>query len=195
MIQGSLRENLTGMTFSKLTVLDMYQIRTNNNRWAWMCKCVCECGDTVDVLAASIKRGATRTCGKHQKYWANSGEKNKGYTGYKSISGKLWSTIQRRAANREIAFDLTIEYAWSVFEEQKGKCALSGIDLFFGKNSEDRAGTTASIDRIDVNQGYVTGNIQWVHKKVNIMRNVYSIEEYIDICRKVANHADRVRDR
>lgn len=50
--------------------------------------------------------------------------------------------------------------------------------------------TTASLDRIDSDQGYILGNIQWVHKIVNIMKQDTVQSEFIGWCRAVVAHAD-----
>ena len=46
--------------------------------------------------------------------------------------------------------------------------------------------TTASLDRIDSNKGYVEGNVQWVHVDVNYMKLDYDQDYYINICRLIA---------
>ena len=46
---------------------------------------------------------------------------------------------------------------------------------------------TASLDRIDSSKGYVEGNVQWVHKMINMSKQQYSQEEFIDMCKAVAN--------
>ena len=35
------------------------------------------------------------------------------------------------------SFEITIEQAWKLFENQNGKCALTGDDLTFQKNKEN----------------------------------------------------------
>jgi hypothetical protein len=67
--------------------------------------------------------------------------------------------------------------------EQKGICALSGEPIYFGKYRKHE--TTASPDRIDSTKGYVMGNVRWVHKYVNTMRNNKSDKEFIEWCKKV----------
>jgi hypothetical protein len=64
---------------------------------------------------------------------------------------------------------------------------LSGVDIFFG-NQYDKDETTASLDRKDSGKGYTLDNVQWVHKRVNIMKNIISDMEFIEWCKKVANH-------
>ena len=44
---------------------------------------------------------------------------------------------------------------------------------------------TASLDSIDSSLGYTIDNIQWIHKQINIMKNVYSNSDLIDICYKI----------
>ena len=48
--------------------------------------------------------------------------------------------------------------------------------------------TNISIDRIDSNLGYVKGNIQLVCYVVNIMKNNFSMNEFIAFCEKILNY-------
>jgi hypothetical protein len=40
-------------------------------------------------------------------------------------------------------------------------------------------------------KGYEEGNVQWVHKRINIMRNILSVHDLIDLCRKIVDHANK----
>ena len=44
---------------------------------------------------------------------------------------------------------------------------------------------TASLDRIDSNLGYVKGNVQWVHKHINVMKNIFNQDMFIFLCNQV----------
>jgi hypothetical protein len=46
----------------------------------------------------------------------------------------------------------------------------------------------ASLDRIDSSIGYVEGNVAWVYKPINIMKQTLNSAEFIDLCKKIANH-------
>lgn len=46
-----------------------------------------------------------------------------------------------------------------------------------------------SIDRIDSSVGYVEGNMQWVHKDVNRMKQEFSESYFIETCRLVCRQA------
>jgi hypothetical protein len=155
-----------------------------------VCRCL-NCGkEEHPVLAPSLKRGATTSCGcRRDQYARNSGENNPGFKGFKGISANFWRGYELRARERGLAFAISKEYAWGLFEKQGQRCALSGQPLNFsaGKNSR----TSASLDRIDSSVGYVEGNVQWVHKHINIMKNVYTMDYFVDLCEKVAAHVGR----
>jgi hypothetical protein len=79
---------------------------------------------------------------------------------------------------------LTIEQAWELYQKQEGKCALSGLPIFFPATNKGEF--TASLDRIDSSKGYIEGNVQWVHKDINIMKNKFPQDYFIKICKLVA---------
>lgn len=107
-----------------------------------------------------------------------------------TISGELLATIKRGARDRNLEFLVSIEYLWQLFEKQQGKCALSGINIEFKKFGYkiDRKTQTASLDRIDSSKGYIEGNVQWVHKRINRMKGNMTDEQFIGWCQKVVNN-------
>ena len=58
-------QNLSGKLFGELTVISRAPNKNKNKNTFWLCKC--NCGKTVVVNAASLKRGATKSCG-HLKF-------------------------------------------------------------------------------------------------------------------------------
>lgn len=113
------------------------------------------------------------------------------------INGTLFTYLRRKARERGLEFLVTKEYLWGLFLKQESKCALSGVPIKIssvllgtaktGKRI-DRAEHTASLDRIDNTLPYVEGNLQWVHKVINGMRRQYTVDEYINWCKQVANY-------
>jgi len=73
-----------------------------------------------------------------------------------------------------------------LYGEQKGLCALTGWGIAFPECGHPQT-SLASIDRIDSSFGYLKENIQLVDKRVNMMKQQYSQEEFILICRAVAD--------
>ena len=86
---------------------------------------------------------------------------------------------------RGLIFDITLDVMWSKLEKQNHKCALSGVQIEFGKMTS-KIPTTASLDRIDSNRGYTVDNIQWVHKWINKMKMHLDESQFIEWCCKVA---------
>ena len=91
----------------------------------------------------------------------------------------------------EVRFDLSPEYLWRMFEKQKGKCALTNLDLTLNRSLKKQNVNwdviTASVDRINSDIGYVDGNVWWVHKEVNRLKNDYSLEELLYWCKLLVN--------
>lgn len=93
--------------------------------------------------------------------------------------GKLWNLSHDDVANQA--------------DKQNRKCALSGIDLCFVGDFKD---ITASLDRINNEIGYEVGNIQWVHKDINMMRGQLSIEKFLSLCKSISEYkGDKMANR
>lgn len=185
------KNDLTGKIFGFLKVIKMVRNEQAVSK-EWMCAVKClNCDNTPYkiVRTQSLMRGATTSCGcRRDQYEKNTGENNKRFTGYKKMHGKFWGTLIYRAKKRNRDVDITKEYAYQIFLDQDEKCVLSGLPIQFGRSNNYPSENTASVDRIDNSKGYIEGNIQWVHKDINRMRNIYDINYFIEICKKIAHH-------
>ena len=54
------------------------------------------------------------------------------------------------------------------------------------KSVDKKRKFTASLDRIDSKLGYELNNIQWVHKDINMMKQAYTNNYFIEHCKLVA---------
>jgi len=183
------KNDLTGKTFGLLTVLRMDKTeKSKGGRYRAICEC--KCGNKYyDACPHAIRRGQTTSCGcRKDQYEKISGKNNKNFKGYEEIRGGRWEKLRKKAKSRSQEFNITIRYAWDLFIKQNKKCALSGIPICFGVESKRKSIITASLDRIDSNKGYVEGNVQWVHKDVNVMKNMFNQKYFINICRAVAKN-------
>ena len=109
------------------------------------------------------------------------GSKNPMWKGYEDIYIGYWNGIISGSKVRNLQFKITIEHAWDLFLKQERKCALSNEFLFFASGPQQ----TASLDRIDSSLGYIEGNVQWVHKDLNMMKNKLSDEDFFDWVEKI----------
>lgn len=96
-------------------------------------------------------------------------------------------TRKRRDRKPELTFNISVEYLNNLYEEQNHICALSGVSLEPNLNLTMQQ-QSMSIDRIDSNIGYEKGNIQWVDKRINMMKGSLSNKEFIELCTKVAEY-------
>lgn len=84
---------------------------------------------------------------------------------------------------RGIVWAIEFDYLADLLTSQEFKCALTGWDI----DAKNVAKNTASLDRIDSSIGYVEGNVQWVHKMVNMCKQQYTQEEFLSMCDAVSN--------
>lgn len=104
---------------------------------------------------------------------------------YEEISSKYWSGVKYKAYERDLPFEITREYVWNIFLKQNKKCALSGVNIYFYQHGGLPSEQTASLDRIDSALGYIDGNVQWIHKKIQKMKWKYEQNEFIEWCGKI----------
>lgn len=181
--RGIPKNDLIDKVFGKLTVVKYSgrKIFNNYKRHVWLCKC--ECGNEKIISELHLKNNNIKSCGCIRKL---RGKNNLHYKGYKEISGVYWQSLKRGAKNRNIEFDITIEYIWDLFEKQNKKCAISKIDIML--YSDYLIKNIASLDRIDNTKGYIKGNVQWLHKHVNIMKNSHNQDYFIDLCKSIVKN-------
>jgi hypothetical protein len=139
------------------------------------------------------------------------GKPHGNFKGYGNLFRTYWRTVLLgtdagpAVSRRPIPCKITIEMAWKAFVCQRGRCALTGLELSFDKTTGrtkllpggSRKATyvrgTASLDRVNSAKGYVRGNIQWVHKDVNLMKWEMDEKEFKLWCRRIARHTAPAR--
>lgn len=184
--RGRRREILTGQKFGRLTVLEN-SIRPKFRQPQW--KCQCDCGNKLMVHAYRLKSGKTQSCGCIKKEQTQ--QKHHSWTGYGEISGSFWCGIKKGATNRKLEFNISIQEAWNLFLQQNRKCALSGTSLTFPISKKLTSLSTASLDRIDSSKGYLSNNIQWVSKDLNVMKMNKSDKKFIEYCKIVTDFQNK----
>lgn len=181
--------------YGEWTVIDQTPMKSNFGNVYVLCKCTC--GTISKIMRCRLKDGKTKGCKKCSSS-RNKQALGKGkHKGCGEVSKEIFKRIKRHSQDRrrkdisKMPFTITIEYIWDLYVKQKGICAISGLPLMLhlkGKKvtSHDYFSyVTASLDRIDSNIGYIPGNVQWVHKWVNIMKNSMSDEQLKYICQTI----------
>lgn len=84
---------------------------------------------------------------------------------------------QKTRSPQRCLFTITVEDVIALWDKQGGLCAISGMPMAH----EFKNLRSASIDRIDSNNGYVPGNIQLVCQWVNYAKNNHSDAEIREV--------------
>lgn len=166
------KSEMIGKKFGNLTVLNETSVNKNGHQ---KYNCLCDCGNYKEVFGTHLRQSKIKSCGCINKVNGVSGVQ-----WYKIVS----SGIKRRIKRSKLDFNITKEYVNKIFIEQEGKCKLSGTPITLPKYWNDKT-FTASLDRINSNLGYIEGNVQWVHKNVNIMKNVFPEDMFIHFCKLI----------
>lgn len=139
-------------------------------------KCYCLCGNVFDARPTDIIHKQIKSCGCLKP----------------RVNGRLTksviSKIRNKSNYRNIEFSVTLEYLQSVYDSQNGKCVYSDIELTFPKSARD-TDFTASLDRIDSSKGYIDGNVQWLDKRVNSMKNDMTEQQFLELCHKISGYS------
>lgn len=164
--------DLTGRVVEKLTVLYKDTKKTSNGCNKWICRCVC--GKEKSISSTALIRANVKSCGQCRAFGC--------------VPGTQYCAIKTSAKKRGIDFNVSREYLWKLFLEQDRRCAYTNIEIEFAQTRYDycHGKTTASLDRKDNTKGYIEGNVQWVHKKVNQIKMDLTEMEFINFCKKVA---------
>jgi hypothetical protein len=92
-----------------------------------------------------------------------------------------------RAKRNGLIVDITKQDLYDLWDNQQGKCALSGIEMTYISNC-GRIPTNVSVDRIDSSKGYIKGNVQLVCMAVNQMKNDLDTQTLLMFCNAIINN-------
>lgn len=134
-------------------------------------KCACSCGRERYVSCYTLIKGTSKSC-KICQNENSSGSDNNNWKGVGAIPLSYFRTAT--TDDDRIALSET-------WDDSNGKCAMTGWDI----SISDR---TASPDRIDSSKGYTKDNIQWVHKNVNIAKNMFDNDYFLTICHSIVSN-------
>lgn len=168
--------DLTGKQINEWEVIKRAPNRGKYIMW----ECKCKCGSIKIVQACHLHSKKTHSCRKCSEH------KHKG-----KLNSSIFQRIKWGAKCRGIEFNLSKEYLYDLlYNKQQQRCVyldevITIANTIYGcKHGEG----TASLDRIDSSKPYEEGNVQWVHKKINLMKGKIPHEEFLSICRKVAQN-------
>jgi hypothetical protein len=156
-------KELVGSVFGNWQVLTC---EGANQHQCLIFKCRCACGHIKLIEGSKLRKDRYPLCAKCLPVIRAS-----------SAVRLVWKKINWCAKAR----GLCIEVGWDYLEEL--------FKLPKTVKEAQNGATTASLDRIDSAKGYLNGNVQWIHKDLNRMKQEFSDEKFLDWCRRVVQHA------
>jgi hypothetical protein len=189
-----IRKDYANKRFGNITVLNFekYYIDEKGKKKDSFWLCQCDCGEKFVRRIRLVKGGKNQCC---RKCSFKRGNEHHSWKGCGEISKDLFNSYRNSAADRNLEFNVTIEYMWSLFLKQNRKCALTGWEIHFPPTYREKTKKTASPDRIDSKKGYVKGNIQWIHQDVNYLKSNWDPLYFVEICTAVATEARKKGNR
>lgn len=161
--------DISNKKYNKITAIKFVKL-DKFGKAIWLFKC--DCGRTAELNSASAIKGLTKSCGCLKiKTLRN--------RGYELLSYSFYKKLQRSALSRDYDMTISIKDMWDCYIKQNKKCAISGVPIVLYPDSNKERLQTASPDRIDSNKGYIKDNFQWVHKRINRMKNILSSDEFL----------------
>ena len=100
---------------------------------------------------------------------------------------RLYNKFRKTAYARELEWNITEE---EMFANYNGYCALTGWPI-----SMEYSNSTASLDRIDNTAGYFPENIQWVYSMVNMCKNKFPNEKFIEMCIAISENQKKIANK
>lgn len=107
---------------------------------------------------------------------------------YKLISGNWERYMSRLIARGDRRKVLTRQNMLDLLQAQDYRCALSGVPLTCTLEKGVKAPANASLDRINPGGAYTLDNVQLVCRVLNSWRSDTPLIEFIEWCRRVAEH-------
>lgn len=156
--------------------------KLENGRYAKDCP---NCGEQQTYLRKNYAEASLRE-GKWCKGCRQKDTRYNGVKIYRGIRVSWFNKFKTNAEIRGLDWRITLDDVADLYEEQEGLCVLTGWEIVFPEVGHPQL-STVSIDRIDSSFGYLKENIQLVDKRVNMMKQHYSQEEFILVCKAVAD--------
>lgn len=144
----------------------------------------CECGNIKRVQKCKFYHKHLKSCGCKCKSYKSFLDQKRNDINYPYYI--ILGTIKHRAGQSNIEVNLSIEYLKEIWKNQEGLCVYSHIELKLPTGWNDTREDVVSVDRINSSIGYVESNIQFVYKKINLMKYTMSHEEFIKLCKLIA---------
>lgn len=154
----SRRTDITGIRYGRLTAVEY----AGDRKW----KCVCDCGNTTNVVTSSLLRGASTSCGCFRSELTV--QRNTKHGMADTPMHYRWKNIMQRCYNPN-----NPGYADYGGRGIKVCDRWHDFTVFYADMGDAPEGM--SLDRIDVNGDYAPDNCRWASKNIQARNKRNSI--------------------
>ena len=155
--------NLTGLKFNKLQVTKEGKLKQYSNQTKRYWICVCDCGNTKEVVAGSLTRGLIKSCGCLRKGI------NKTHGLSTSRIYRIWAGIHNRENPRNKKMEcykgIKVSRRWKKFEN-------------FYTDMGNLPSNKHQIDRINPYGNYEPSNCRWATPSENMLNQKRNYKLY-----------------
>lgn len=144
------------------------------------------CGELQSYLRKNYAEESLKL-GKECKKCSNNRAENCHRGWHRGVRISWFNKFKTGAETRGIQWDLSIDDVADLMSLQGHCCALTGWGIEFPESGHPQK-ALASLDRIDSKKFYTKDNTQLVTRQVNMMKQQYSQEDFISICKAVAKN-------
>jgi hypothetical protein len=167
------KEQYVGMSRGRFTCTEYVKRQAPNGSSHVYLHVQCECGKEKRAVSIRDFKSEAVLCESCDK------TRQCRYNERRVTPAAYFRGIQRGATKRDLPCTVALDDILSLLVSQENRCALSGLPISFDNSS-------CSLDRIDNGIGYVPGNIQWVHKKVQFMKGELAQSDFLEVCDLIA---------
>lgn len=182
--------DITGVRFNRLVVISrVNNDKHGNSRW----KCLCDCGNTIEVLASCLRKLECQSCGCYHKEVAKitvlkrvkHGEARQGKA---TREYTTWQAMKRRCyAKNDKFYDYYGGRGIKVCDRWLNSYESFLLDM--GRRPSD----SHSLDRIDPNGNYEPRNCRWATNKEQNRNKRYeqTLYELIKVKQLLARYVEK----
>lgn len=158
--------DIAGEKYGRLTVQNQYvwhYFPSGQRKAKWLC--VCECGNTCEVLVCALRSGMTSSCGCYMREQTSKANRKwdcsrKTYEAYANMLARCYSPLHKSNSN-------FVKYGISVCDEWLGESGVSNFVRDMGEKPEN-----LQLIRLDPFKDFCKENCLWV-TKAEASKSVY----------------------